>query len=1090
MPHTSKKLLPIGGNMNDAAYPFRGDHRVVNCLNHGHSGVVKSNPTSIGMRISGSNLVIEQVRTPKGVELECELGVDGGIPRPVSLQQGSAFMVPGDGHDYNLIATVKANSTKMKHYCKLTFNGSEGTSVLRVRAPEGCSSDSVYIVADGRRLRPMAGWFRIPIHTKECALVANPAPDRAPLDTYSILGASALPPEGSKSAHSRSASPVYEVGNDQQQRGSLPESTHFTLETLRAPAGAPDQSPLLICASTGQVIPLTVFGTVAVPYNGAPYRLHLPPAASDGLPESTSRAPTGDALSLETRIEAPPAPIAGAASPVEPFAAAMPSFVATAPGFNLELTGESGSSALGVGVAELPLSHRQAQAVQIVVRDAQGRVVLRQRSHVPALEPAAAYLQLKDDEKAGLVVSTKAGSRLTVGGVLQTDPSAAAALPRIVPQQVVVEQPNADGTVSKVTLDVAARSGLAGAPTPMFGGPAPIRVAVDALSGPAPVPVPTALQMPTPTQSHPESWVVELSEALQKSDPEEQRRLVQNIRPSTIPGMTILNFVRDLLTYHPPAIAFTVSTNGLEAVECPGCSVTAAVGNDPARPIPYLGSVALTPGKSALLTASKALTKRAVSSCRVQMATSSAVGTAHATVSEDNRADTDLVNRLVDCLLRHNMRAPQVANELSGMSTTPFSTQGRRMLPLLASCLNSAVASGAAAATQAVSAQTAVAAQEGPEEIFFTCGPGYVDNIYSTHPQYHLFGAVDDQAPQMLQQRGRIPAHGALEEENKPFFIRLTAHDPATGSVKVERRITILGAQRAVYPAAGAAAPPPPAQKSDAAAPAVPKASPQESLQGQVPASATVLSSMLDRQQTPTSAAATMPYMDVSLQTVGQDVHARVLCHPHLRIVCDVDGIGGSTGRSDFVTKMLATRSHRVNLSLVDLYGKVVFQQKLDIPAVSSSLWGLALQHNGLAIDPEGGCVATASIDREAERTLQGNFVSFDASTPHFVYLRKYHNGINGGCSGALSLRLPGMTLPPELEEVTHIMRRLAKGQCSDSQAREELQHLRSRCTAPSIVDLINGILDGWPAHGGVVAGTSGRDSPSNRIFFRLTGTD
>ncbi|GET90791.1 hypothetical protein, conserved [Leishmania tarentolae] len=992
MPHASKQLVPIGCNMNDAAYPFRGEHRLANCMNHGHSGVVKRIPTSIAMRITGSNLVIEEVKTPKGVELECELGVDGGIARPVSLQNAAAFMVPGDGHDYNLIAALRASGNPTKHYCKLTFNGSEGVGVLRVRAPEGCSPDVVYIVADGRRLRPTAGVFRIPIQTKECALVAN----------------------------------------------------------LPLPSGPP---------------PPPSFSFTATP--------PLPLATTDKLSEKTPGASTdatvvsGEVPELETRIHPPLIPDTGDATVTKYTTASMPSFVATAPGFNVQLTGENGSTACGVGVAALPLSHRRAQTVQIVVSDAQGRVLLRQRSHVPSLEAAAVFLALKDDEKGELALSGNPGSKIVVGGVPQADPSATAVLPRVAPQQVVAVQHNADGSVSNAILDVA---------------PASV---------PASVAVVVPQQPQAPTQTPPEIWVKELCEALQSLNPEEQRRLVQNIHPSSIPGMTIVNFVRDQLTHQPPAISFTISNNGLEALQCPGYSVTAAIGNDPAFQIPALGSVALTPGKTALLTAMNTLTHRAVSCCRVQMAMPSTMTFNSATASAyppnaaagslmqagssaDENADSALVNRLVDCLLRHNLSAPLVAKELDSMPTAPFSAQGRRTLSLLANCLRSATASGAAAAIQAASAQAAEATHAASEEIFFTCGPGYVDNIYTSQSQYQLFGAVDHGAPQTVPQRGRIPAQGTLEGEQKPFFIHITARDPTTGAIKVERTITVLGVRHEARPSPGTAEAPSPAQVNNTTEPSA--------------SGAPALAS--GQQLSPGSAGWTIPYMDVSLQAVGQDVQARISCHPHLRIVCDVDGVGGNTGRSDFVAKMPATCLHQVNFSLIDLHGRVVFQQKLGVPAMASSLWGLALQHNGLAVDPEGGALVTASINRAVERTLQGNFVSFDAGLPHFVHLRRYHNGIHDGCAGEVSLRLPGFTLPAEVEEVTRIMRRRANGETSDPQTKKALEHLRARCTVPSIVELITSILDGWSAPVNADARTSGGDSSSSRIFFRLTGTD
>ncbi|KPI86164.1 hypothetical protein ABL78_4786 [Leptomonas seymouri] len=1123
-----KKLSPIGCKMNDAAYPFRGVHKLDDCINHGHSGLSKKAPTSISMRITGSNLVIEQVSTPKGVDLECELGVNGGIPRPVSLQQASALMVPGDGHDYNLTTAVKANGTTTKHYCKLTFNGSEGINVLRVRAPEDCSPDAVYIVADGHRLRPTAGWFRIPIQTKDCFLVANfPMADNG----GSGLGATPFPfplegggvNDGQRGGNAKSPLSPQQRRSLGQQGGSItraptiPADAHFLLETISAPPtnsdGAPmqQQQALLVCTSTGRVIPLTPCGTVAVPHAGAPFRLVLPAQSVHGAGNGSALAGAaplaGDFTPIpevETRIQASSAPTnpleaAGANAPqsgsAPEAAAAMPSFVATAPNFTVELIGEDGSCATGQGIAILPLTHRRAQAIKIIVKDVVGRVLMRQKSYVPALQPAPATVQMKEDNGGSLVVSTGPGNKLTVGGVPQANPSAGAVLPRVVPQQVVVEQPNADGTMSTLALDVAAK-GSGGQATPV------------GVNSKAPVPVPIPLGGGTPAAAAPpgtpEKWVVELCTALQKTNPEEQRRLTQAIQPSTLPSMTIVNFVRDQLTRQPPAISFTVSKNGLEAVQCPGCTISAVVGSDPPRSIPNSGSIQLSAGKAAVLTATSSSTQRPASACRVQMSnmlgdnanafSSPSSGynpygsSAPNAPSSENKADTELVTRLLDSLIRFNVNAAKVADDVGGMPTTPFSAQGRRMVPLLATCLRSASASGAAAAaTKAANDQAAAAAAaeaaaqaKANEDILFTCGPGYVDNIYTTTPQLHLFAAIDDQAPQVLQQRGRVPAQGVLEGDRKPFFIRITARDPSTGTVKMEKTITVLGVS-------------PTAPSGAASAPAPVQAQPDVASTAGLHAASTPTSAVAKPATAPAEASKAeltpMPYMDVSLQTVGQDVQARFLCPPHLRIVCEVDGMGGHTGQSDFVTKIPASRFHCINLSLIDTYGKLVFQQKLNLPAMASSVWGLAVQHNGLSVDPESGSLATASVDRSPECSLPGNFLSFDASLPHYVHLRKYFNGIHGCCVGEVSLRLPGLTLPPELAEATSILRRRANRQLSDSQAKAALNQLRAHCASPPVADLINSILVNWTSAAGA-SSSFNPDSSSSRVFFRLTGSD
>jgi hypothetical protein len=118
---------PAGSNMNDLSYPFRGDYKLDKRLNHGHSGVSKVAPTSLHLRVTGSNLVLEDIHTNESQSVACELGVGHLKPRSVVLPtQQRAFPVLNDNKDYHIFATVQG--PQAKHYCKLTLRSSEPTT--------------------------------------------------------------------------------------------------------------------------------------------------------------------------------------------------------------------------------------------------------------------------------------------------------------------------------------------------------------------------------------------------------------------------------------------------------------------------------------------------------------------------------------------------------------------------------------------------------------------------------------------------------------------------------------------------------------------------------------------------------------------------------------------------------------------------------------------------------------------------------------------------------------------------------------------------------------------------------------------------
>lgn len=68
MPKSSSLIVPIGSNMTDAAYPFRGVYKVKDTLSHGHGGAPGNgrsvsngfaHSTSLTLKITGNNLRIE-----------------------------------------------------------------------------------------------------------------------------------------------------------------------------------------------------------------------------------------------------------------------------------------------------------------------------------------------------------------------------------------------------------------------------------------------------------------------------------------------------------------------------------------------------------------------------------------------------------------------------------------------------------------------------------------------------------------------------------------------------------------------------------------------------------------------------------------------------------------------------------------------------------------------------------------------------------------------------------------------------------------------------------------------------------------------
>lgn len=1145
-----KKLVPIGSNMNDAAYPFRGEHRLAAEMNHGHSTVAKAKPTTLAVRITGSNLMIEQLDVPKGQDLRCELGIDGGVPRPVSLSsaQRVGLAVPGDGRDYNVTATVVGDG---KHYCRMTFNGTEAvTRYLRVRAPP-CEPESaqVHFTADGQELYPYEGWYTVPINAEECSISvsesrsSSSARKRQDLSCGSGRGTPAgmrmMSPSvrrisGSSGSSGPAAAPQWQSNETLPLTPALPPPpplppTPIMVETVHdLPAGS--ATPMLQSVKTGHNIPLSEHASVAVPAQEGPYRLRLPsvssvqsshllspspnpgsapqPAAPPAAPPAVTQPPSATAAlsvippaavlpaglnaavpTLSPAVAAPPPtvpqPIPEVETSVSNANPAAPCFVVKATGFQVHLTSETGSTSTGRGEATLSLPHKGMQWVQISILNEQGVEVMKQRQQIASLEAKPVEIQVTENQDGGLAVTARKGSTVLLSGTPVSSPDS----PGVVrlaegspSQNISVEQVNGDGTVSSVMLHVIPRTPPP--PPPREATPPP----------PPPPPPPPTMELPDFA-----GWLCKMASGLKEALPSEAAKSLQAIAPPTADAAAVQQFAFNALNALSPEFSFVVMPNSLEGVQCTGYNITATVGNQPPYFLSAGGSIPVTPGNSVQLSAVHPSSGKPAGSCRV-----------HLSVPPQNE-DEVLLARILDSMQRHNLNPASIAEDLASTSNSSLSPLGHRTLPLLVQCLRKVL-------------DAAIR-----EDVLCTARNGYLENIYTREQHLFLTASVNNGSPMSIGQHSRLPTSGTFPV-NEPTFVKLTAKD-GTGVVKGETVLTVVGPAPerppplpasasaspsaiqpppplAVIPVSGSSSVPDTPNNKSRSTPLLPPPPPPAGATTTTSAEAPPTTTAKGRPKTPlsvppmvhasalqhhcptTTAARNtdpLPYLDISMQQVAQDMQIRALAPPGLLIACNVNGVGGNTGKNDFITKVHAHQPHTFEFSLIDSCGQVVFQQKLEVPAISSLIWGLCLQDNGMSVDPDGlSTTTTISLDRAPERTLQSNFMPFDTCKPHYVCLRRYLNGLHGLCSGELAIRLPGFISPKELQQLIHLMQMSNEKRLDNFNFEREMLMLSSQCSSPVLRDLIAVILQACKKEPATQKG----DTTGPRVFFRLTGAE
>jgi hypothetical protein len=115
-------------------YPFLGHYKVDKEVAHGHAGVSRhAAATSLGLRITGSNVVVENISLPATDQLQCFFE-EGTVGRPSSGAKGVPFryegqriVFPNNGRGYNLVLHTSKNRGSIKHQSRLQVtSGAEG----------------------------------------------------------------------------------------------------------------------------------------------------------------------------------------------------------------------------------------------------------------------------------------------------------------------------------------------------------------------------------------------------------------------------------------------------------------------------------------------------------------------------------------------------------------------------------------------------------------------------------------------------------------------------------------------------------------------------------------------------------------------------------------------------------------------------------------------------------------------------------------------------------------------------------------------------------------------------------------------------
>ncbi|CBH11823.1 hypothetical protein, conserved [Trypanosoma brucei gambiense DAL972] len=1069
-----QKYPPVGCNMNDTGYPFRGDYKLQPALNHGHAGAIRKENTTLMLRITGSNLAIEKLQPSKGQKLQCELSIDDGIPKSINFPSGCGVVpVPADGHEYNLTAIV--HGAGVKHYCKMSLNGTEGKGIFRLRAPsDSFAAENIRLCADGDVIYPSGGWYAIPIQAKECSLEFV----------------------GRQASRLVSTQPLFHA---------VAESSTVMIQCT---AGTTDNA-VIYCSGSGESINVVQDRPVRLSLASGPFTLLLPrttPGAAQVRPSHVPNTPLQPPPSDSSVHRVPEVETSTIDSPEGPNT--PPIFVTTADGFMIELTGDNGTSAAGYGRVQLPLPDRMTHRVQIKVSDMTGRIYLRQTAVVPSTQPPPLTFSITKDAAGGHMVKGSTLSQISIDNQPVVSGAVGASITDNARHVVTVRE----GSASAV-FEVVAQPSAAAGPVAVRQEPQPA--------------VPSG-----GTLLNSETWVNELAKALQCTDINDCRQGVQNIIPRSPEATVILGFVSQNLFKVAPTISFSREGDSVSDIQCPGHTITASINNGAPCTLSGVASIQVPSGHKVTLSALSPSTGRVVASCcahyppatqknldehlvarllelfqRCSLNPEAVLAELQNITQPQSAVGQQLVSYLIGCFRRLLECFQRPINLFAG-DTLPnvqllayVDDQIPKELtvasPVTVSCANTNVRvsarepPAAALATRGgvihklveayrenapteLMAQLMVISPTDPDEralvdllsrvlkdyeaklkrerdnvisstaadyLQFSCDGVTMENIRTSNPCQLSF-EVDGTGFVALEQGGQIP-QGYSFPAGSTHCVHVIARDTASGALRAEAYITLKGTK---------------------CGPSTMSAPQNEAL-----------------------------FLDASVMVVMEEIHLRLLCPPTLSLKCEVDGGGDVVGTksSEFMARMNASSMHNVNVHLIDEVGNVVFRQRLAVPPIAMVQWALRLDSNSLYVDSTtASCTSflTSSLNRCPEKELNGP-LQLDCSGPQTVVLRKYTLGAVQGrtCVGEMYMMIPPFVDATHLKDLAQIYREASQLQSDELQRR--LNEVRAQVPMGLMKDLITVLMENTAGAFNASIRSVGPDR-GPRVHFRISGDE
>ncbi|CUG88741.1 Hypothetical protein, putative [Bodo saltans] len=1027
-------------------------------VNHGHSGVWKVVPTSLNVRISGTNLRLETLEAPKSQDLMCELGVGNLKPRRVALPQGhQPLEVPGDGKDYQLHAAVSGARTK--HYCHLTLVGTPGADHLRVHVHPSC--EPLLAEADGNVLYPHDGVLSLPMLAKTLQL--RPAAPRSPQRIHQTLGSVPFC--------------VVQGADNPQPVLILPNGEEIPIQTNSAhpvdiPAGSglvqlklPRLEPRIGPTSTCPEVDVRVTNEgdqahILVTARGSWVELSL-----DGYPPQaayhsciaafdpnracaillTVSDPTTRQVQLRQQLILPAVGGGGGKNTRDSYPP-VTCRLEDGPGPNDRTLFMPHDGFVSVdGMPMVPADRGVSvdctypKTAYLTQRNPDGSTSTAQFSLPAKKAPDNNDGWLND--LANLLDDPYRPLDQLLNGLSQLHPPTDAGrrvlnnLGKLLGKPV----PNLElriaggGSAPTVLSDLnckgfnlaASHGNEAPCIIPQGGSlqmdpriPARL-IALDARGSPAATAtVSLGTQGPPQGPNPDEQLVKNMLDATNASPtPFDLANRLSVIPTQSSNGQQLLpalaNMLRKIPTSAPP-IPGSLSHDIM--VQCnvereSGIQVQMQLDGNPSQRVPPNQQV---PVSSNINLLTFKLTRTSISSPYEQELIDAYKRTEPRQLSRrwaEQCHPRDEVEEELHPILVALAKELEDANQRNAANNANQNNNNSNL-------------SGAAAIVQ------------------FVCGDGQLTNIKSEGHQVSAF--VDDMPSIGVGYGGQVPP-GVPFSEGTSHRVRLVARD-AAGVVRGEVQTTVFGTKKS-------------------------------------------------------SGGSGVAYLDASIQPAEeQSLRVRLTAPPGFGINYDIDGKRGESSRGNEAVMLVDGRKpHTIGVNVVDGAGAIAFQQKLDVPVIASASWALQMQNNNISLIPtagDRGFSTTASLDQGPERVIDGSQIRLDHDTPHQLILRKYFGDKSIPC-GELLLRVAHFVDPDDTLAAARALQSIPSQAGGDPTAAfNELQKIHDRTPSGILKKLLGELLSKLGPSSGKddyfkrTTMASGPSPAAPVVFFRLRGDE